>query len=223
MFRETSSDWSKGIRALARLLKANEKKCWTKLDLSMNPLGDEGVIALIDGLESNTSLLSLELSMCSIADDQVVALASLLENGSHLEMLNLEHNNIQVTGMKALANSLKCNQHLKSLYLRGNPGPDRSGVAESFINAFANNVTLLELDFFSHELKSPQIKALLLRNKEQIPAVVRSAALLLIVIRQSADVEEMGDFAVFPKDIIRLIAQTVWATRRDPIWIQALK
>jgi hypothetical protein len=33
----------------------------------------------------------------------------------------------------------------------------------------------------------------------------------------------MGKFVVFPKDVVRLIAQAVWATRRDPVSIQALE
>ena len=95
----------------------------------------------------------------------------------------------------------------------------RGEIEEAFIDALRTNVTLIELE----GIKSSKIEALLVRNRELIPAAVRRAALLLIGIRRSTDIEGMGDFAVFPKDIVRLIAQTLWATRRDPIWIQALK
>ena len=30
-----------------------------------------------------------------------------------------------------------------------------------------------------------------------------------------------GDLAVFPRDMIRLIANEVWKTREDPIWLDA--
>ena len=96
-----------------------------------------------------------------------------------------------------------------------NAGLKGAGVEDAFIEAHQNNVTLTRLQ----GIESPKIASLLLRNKELIPAAVRRAAFLLIGIRRSTDFEGMGDFAVFPKDIVRLIAQTVYATRRDPIWI----
>ena len=209
-----------GARSLARLMKADGSRSCATLDLAANSIGDEGVVALVDGLRGNTGLRKLNLSGCKISDQGAIALASLLSHGSHHETLFLQLNEIKEAGVKALANALKHNRNLCHLRITSWFVPRRGEIFESsFIEALQSNVTLIELQ----GIKSSKIEALLLRNKEHIPAAVRLAALLLIGIRQSTDIEGMGDFAVFPKDIVRLIAQTVWATRRDPIWIQALK
>ena len=209
-----------GARSLARFMLANKNTSLARLVLFGNSIGDEGVVALVDGLRGNESLRALGLSACEISDQGAIALASLMEHGSHLEALFLQGNEIGEAGVKALANALKHNQSLQYLQIAYVFVSRRAELFESsFIKALRNNVTLLTLV----GIKSPTIKSLLFRNKELIPAAVRQAALFLIGIRRSTDFEGMGDVAVFPKDIVRLIAQTVYATRRDPIWIQALK
>ena len=208
-----------GARSLARLLKATKNKTLASLNLGLNPLENEGVVALVDGLKSNKSLRTLDLTFCGISDDGAIALASLLEHGSHLVELDLNDNEIGEAGLMALANAVKHNRNLQDLDLNFFFGGDGEGIENAFVDVFQSNVALLMLG----GIESSKIETLLLRNKEQIPAAVRRAALLLIGIRRSTDFEGMGDFAVFPKDIVRLIAQTVWATRRDPVWIQALK
>ena len=45
-------------------------------------------------------------------------------------------------------------------------------------------------------------------------AAARRAA-LFIIARYGE-----GDLAVFPRDLIKLIAKEVWNTREDPIWIE---
>ena len=208
-----------GARTLGSFLKANNNRTLASLNLGFNRLGDEGVVALLDGLKSNESLRTLGIGDCNISDEGAIALASLLEHGSHLKDLFLQGNGIGEAGLMAVANALKRNQSLQYLAVFRNPGLGGEGIESAFIDVFQNNVTLLSLA----GIRSPEIEALLLRNKELIPTAVRRAALLLIGIRQSTEIEGMGDFAVFPKDIVRLIAQAVWATRRDPIWIRALK
>jgi Ran GTPase-activating protein (RanGAP) involved in mRNA processing and transport len=208
-----------GARTLGRFLKTKVNKTLTSLNLGFNRFDDEGVLALVDGLKSNESLRKLNLSYCQISDEGAVALASLLMDGSHLVSLNVSNNLIQEAGMKALANALKQNRNLRHLSISGLFGFGKANFESAFIPVFQNNVTLIELD----GMKSSKIEALLIHNRELIPAAVRQSALFLIGIRRSTDIEGMGDFAVFPKDIVRLIAQAVWATRRDPIWIQALK
>ena len=215
-----SNDFAvEGARTLGRFLKSGQNKTLSSLNLGFNRLGDEGVVALVDGLKSNGSLRKLFIGDCNISDDGAIALASLLEHGSHLKDLFLQGNGIGEAGLMAVANALKRNQSLQYLAVFRNPGLGGEGIESAFIDVFQNNVTLLSLA----GIRSPEVEALLLRNKELIPTAVRGAALLLIGIRRSTDFEGMGDFAVFPKDIVRLIAQTVWATRRDPIWIRALK
>ena len=58
------------------------------------------------------------------------------------------------------------------------------------------------------------------RNKLLIPAAVRRASLYLIVTRRN--IADAGILAIFPKEIVKMIAMEVWATRKEPIWIDAL-
>lgn len=83
----------------------------------------------------------------------------------------------------------------------------------------SSNVSLLYLGICWANL---EIDELLWRNKNFVPVAVRHAALLLIGIRQSNSADGMGAFAVCPKDVVKLIAMQVWATRTDPIWIESL-
>ena len=48
-------------------------------------------------------------------------------------------------------------------------------------------------------------------------AAARRAA-LFIIARYGE-----GDVAVFPRDMIRLIAKEVWKTREDPLWLDAIE
>ena len=205
-----------GARALGNFLKNTLLRV---LDIGFNFFGDEGVVALIEGLKSNTTVFKLGMGTCAISDDGAVALASLLRNGSRLRFLRLSTNLIKAAGMVVLANALEKNQNLQMLNVLKNPGVKGIGAAEAFIDALQSNATLTHLQ----GIESLEIDTLLLRNREEIPAVARRAALFLIVIRRSTDFEGMGNFAVLPKDVVKLLAQTVWATRRDPLWIHALR
>ena len=50
---------------------------------------------------------------------------------------------------------------------------------------------------------------------EIMRAAARRAA--LFVIARYGE----GDLAVFPRDLIKLLANEVWKTREDPIWMEA--
>ena len=76
---------------------------------------------------------------------------------------------------------------------------------------------------FGFDYEFGPLEDLLYRNMEEIPAAVRRAALFIVGVCRSTNFDEMGDFAIFPVEVLRLIAQAVWATRKDPKWIDALK
>lgn len=204
-----------GTRAMANFIKKN--KSAFLVGLSSNALGDEGVVMLCEGLASNKIVSRLNLSGCNISNAGAVALASLLENSMQLEALYLEENIIESAGIFSLADSLKRNQSLRILNILDNPGLDAEGVENAFIDVFHHNVCLVDLTM---EDTTQKISNLLLRNAVLIPAAVRRASLSLIAARRS--IEDAGDFDVFPKEIVKKIALEVWATRKDPKWMEAL-
>jgi hypothetical protein len=68
----------------------------------------------------------------------------------------------------------------------------------------------------------PKLNISQTRNEILIPAAVRRASLLLVGTRRSLPLSDAGMFSMMPKEIVRMVAMKVWASRRDPIWIQSL-
>jgi Ran GTPase-activating protein (RanGAP) involved in mRNA processing and transport len=210
-----------GCRSLGRFLEKNASLM--ELYLPRNPIGNAGAMALAAGLEHNSTLERLNLFRGDIEYDGGVAIANVLTKNTGLKELKLNHNNLGAVELSVLANSLKHNRSLESLDISENKFEPNDDAMLAFQDVLAtSNVSLQELQI-NWNGNPEAIDILLLRNKEQIPATVRRAALLLIGIRRSTNFEGMGVFGVCPKDVVRLIAMAVWATRKDPVWIQALK
>lgn len=139
-----------------------------------NPLGDEGVKKLVNGIldihkastqkeaEEDTEvkqgskgettkfcvLKELDLGDTDIGDEGMGYVASLLENESNLKTLNLNGNTkVTYTGWKRLAKALKKNKTLKSLTLDFNKIGDE-GVS-FLVNSLKVNTCLTTLDLES--------------------------------------------------------------------------
>ena len=194
-------------------------------DLTLTGLLDgKGLAAFLPGLENSPCLRKLNFERCEFKDHMLAALAEYLKL-SRLKELTLHGNSCESPGF-LFAEALKENRTLEILTLQLRDmeryrhifGVDEQA---AFIDALGHNVTLTQLTL--RRCSDATIDGLLSRNKNLIPTAVRRAALFLIGICRSTNYEGMGDFAVFPTEIIRMLAQAVWATRRDPIWIQALE
>ena len=117
-----------------------------------------------------------------------------------------------------IAEALRTNKTLEEMDL-GYNGFGEEG-REALINALSHNVWIRKLYVFSR-VNHPRIKYLTqTRNKVMIPAAVRRASLCLIHARRNT--ATAGALACFPKEIVKLIAMEVWATRNDPKWLETL-
>ena len=89
----------------------------SKLDLSNNAIGNNGLCTLCEALSTNTSLKTLNLRNCSltISDDNGAALYQLLITNNSLEYLYLSHNT--VTSCRHIAAGLAVNKTLRTLEL----------------------------------------------------------------------------------------------------------
>ena len=85
------------------------------LDLSVNPIGDEGAEHIAQLVTYSCSLYQLNLERCRIWDRGVECLASSLEGNTSLEILHIPRNRFTDTGLLALGRSLKRNKALKTL------------------------------------------------------------------------------------------------------------
>jgi len=113
-----------------------------ELDLSCNPIGDEGGILIGEALKYNTNLRELDLSNTDIGDDTIISISksiestlppctqedfsdspprcSLIQHTSRLIKLSVNKNHIGPKGCEALGHLLEKNPRICSLSLKGN-------------------------------------------------------------------------------------------------------
>ena len=167
----------------------------------------------------------LDLSLCSLNDDDVEVVAQFLETNKTVEDVRLWGNKIGVRGAKAIATLISRNRTIFLLDLYNNDFENEgaecileavslSNVCITFLNLNGNNLTL-KFDF------REKLKSITTRNQFKIPENVRRVALYLIIVRKSSNFNNMGNLAIFPKEIVKMIAIRIWQTRRDPIWINS--
>ena len=192
------------------------------LEISECEFGD----LLAEKFKNNKSLKSITFRSCSITNQGARDFSHLLIHNSVLKRLDLLCNNIDLVGMQYLAEALTQNQSLEYLMVHLNSDcdskPDSKELSidlESlFAQALAKNASLLCLAAGTSVSAS-----LIMRNRIDIPIAARRSALYLIGVTRSTNYDGMGLMAVFPKEIVEISAKEVWATRKDPVWIQALE
>ena len=135
---------------LGRILQTNDKV--TNLILKNNKLGNEGVIAIADGLAlaKNTSLVELDLSNNNIEDEGAIALARTLHTNRNIINLNLSDNNIGEDGVKALSDALKGNRILTFFDLSRNSLTDTGTTL--LANALETNDAVTELNLQGNDI-----------------------------------------------------------------------
>ena len=182
---------------------------------------DEQVEPLMRG-----ELTMLDLDSCLIGDDgaEIVADFFALED---VKTVLLWKCGIGPRGAKAIAESLKHNPAVEYMYLPENQiGAEGT---EAIIEALKYNVCMECLDILGFDIAgSSELHGSIesieyltrTRNTILIPAAVRRASLCLLAARRN--ITNAGTLAIFPKEIVKIIAMEVWATRKDPIWLNAL-
>ena len=99
---------------LAKALEENTATQLQTLELSRNPIGSAGAVAL---LATNKSLAMLCIRGCSIGGEGAVCLAGVLEKNSTVKCLHLSNNPIGSVGAIAVADMLATNESLTELYM----------------------------------------------------------------------------------------------------------
>ena len=87
----------------------------TSLDISQNPIGDEGAIHVAQLVTRSHALFQLDLRQCGVGDRGVECLASALEVNTVLEIFHVSWNIFTDAGLMVLGKSLKRNRALKLL------------------------------------------------------------------------------------------------------------
>ena len=164
------------------------------------PITDPEVELVCHFMVGNKTVTEVHMAVNLIGTRGARAWAYVLKNNQTLRLLDLRDNEINNDGARALIASLDCNVSLTSLLLSGNVPVNR-----------VRPQSLATIKYLTQ-----------VRNAKLIPDAARSAALYLVGICGSTDTEGMGALAVFPKEIVLMIAVEVWASRLDPKWIDAV-
>ena len=231
------------LAALSRLLARTTSL--RKLDLSFSwPLDEQGIVLMAAALEKNRTCEDLNLQRSGIYENHLPHFCRVLATNQTLRSLNLSGNFLGFEAFLQFAEVLKNNRSLEELMIRPSEEEfdnweERSWPSQEELNnmekyprrlpylhcAFremiAENVSLFRLK--SPYLRSDAISKALMRNEKLIPAAVNRAVVFVIGIRQSCNLAGMGHFAIIGKDVVKLIAQMVWADRKDPKWLEALR
>ena len=119
-----------------------------RLDVSRNPsLDDDGLVAVLDGLSSNTSIVSFTLtdnSKLSDSTECMEALARMVSQNQHLRVLDLNDCSINDDGAIILANGLANNKTLEEVHLSWNEF--ESVGARALLEAIVDSPALRFLD-----------------------------------------------------------------------------
>lgn len=129
------------------------------LDLSSQGIGDEGVTALAEAIQSSTvGLEVLILPNNGITPTGATSLATALGKNKTLEQLVLATNRLEYTGAAAIAEALRENRSLRSLQLSGT-SIDSAGT-EAIAQALKVNTGLIALLMGSNEIGDYGAKAI---------------------------------------------------------------
>ncbi|CAJ1418155.1 unnamed protein product [Effrenium voratum] len=145
--------------SLARALQraADELSNLQTLHLDRNDLGFQGAIALAPGLQLG-ALRQLTLRECKLGDGGVGALAEALESNRTLKELDLAGNEVSDLGAESLALALEKGPRLMTLGLKTNLIGDAG--AGALAKAFSKNSALEELDLGKNCITMPGISQL---------------------------------------------------------------
>jgi len=134
--------WTNGITAngCQALLQAGAFENMTALRLGCNPLTDEGLAFLAQGLTSNLQVL--DLRQTQLSDVGCLALAEVIPGLSQLRSCLLAGNSIGAAGCAALARSVGCIESLMHLDLSNNSVGSDGVKAIAYELPFWRQVTL---------------------------------------------------------------------------------
>ncbi len=114
----------------------------THLDITANPIGDEGAVMIADMLRTNSCLQKLEIRKCRITGGAAAIFDALVEN-RHLTYLDVSYNWVDSAG-DALSALIQQNTPLQSLILQ--ICSLSSATVSNLASSLQHNSTLRELD-----------------------------------------------------------------------------
>ena len=165
---------------------------------------------LVPALLSGEPIQSLNLSWCDLNDDADVV-ADFVCTRRDLVQVDLNGNKIGLRSAIAIAKAVRCSVRRLSLLNNcvGNEG------AAALMEALDSNPSMdslslgCRLDNCIFSEACARIEALENCNRTLIPGAVRDICLSMMGIRNGSNHGGMGSLAIFPKEIVKIIAMEV--------------
>ena len=104
-----------GAVNISEVLRIN--KTVKYLDISDNPVGDDGISAISDGLHVNATLIQLVARSCKFYSKGAESIAEMLQTNKTLKYLDISGNHIDDDGITTVACSIQANTTLDELKL----------------------------------------------------------------------------------------------------------
>ncbi|XP_064487080.1 uncharacterized protein LOC135399222 [Ornithodoros turicata] len=144
-----------GGEILAKVLRTNP----SLKKVTLRRANDDAMLAVMEGLHTNTSLESLEMSEnCSLSCNVASVVADVMKVDGSIRNLNLKALNVDDAGAKALASMLSVNSTLKELNLEYNSITEEG--AASFADAISKNTSLEILNLSGNDISTDTLHAL---------------------------------------------------------------
>ena len=167
-------------------------------------------------------LTLLYLEGCRLGDAGAETVAAFLRKDETVKKVWLKSCKIGLRGLEAIAEAVKHNKTVEIINLCHNHFGSKGALL--IIDALSTNACIQRLPVFGCSFTPESVATIEFltesRNKVIIPAAVRRTSLLLIAARRT--LAGAGILAIFPKEIVKMIAMEVWATRKDPKWTWVL-
>lgn len=123
------------------------------VSLHGNPLGDEGVVFIIDAILENeeTAVSTLDIGDCGLGDNAATQVSRLLESNNTITDLNLSANQITHKGWREISEALKKNKKLRTLSLDYNKITDEDVAV--IADGLRQSTTLRSVDLEANRIR----------------------------------------------------------------------
>jgi Ran GTPase-activating protein (RanGAP) involved in mRNA processing and transport/Flp pilus assembly protein TadD len=152
----------KQIKVISKALADNNKSI-LKINLSKNSIDDEGLISLLNSLQSNQTITELDLSENNISKQGAKYLADFLKTNKTLKKLSVNDNKISAEGLKAIDEALKDRDNIDKFNLEVNINLDSLSSLQNFfgskeiINFESKKIGDVEAEAFSKVLLNNKV------------------------------------------------------------------
>jgi hypothetical protein len=156
------------VEVIAQMLRSNSSL--KVLNLSTNPIGDEGAILLADVFSNPITVTNLSLRGCGIGNVGAIALAGLLKKNTKIKAVDLRSNAVADEGRQALLKASLWNTFLEWLYI--GDGLGRRDQRRMSRTLMINRYRKIYLEQDHHSTISPYLYPRIFANVSNKPSVL---------------------------------------------------